>query len=316
MLFLQIPLFFVSIIFFSLSISGYGKLINLKIKNNFFIEIFLGFIIISFIITLIHFFFKINLIISFLIFIFGLALFIQKQNIKFLRLLKNNNIFYLLIIFFLIPMFLSQKYHEDFGYYHLPYALAFLEEKIVFGFANIDKSYVYNSIWLNLNSIFFLTENNFNFLTLPSYLLYLTFLLFSISEILSKKNISISDYYLIVALFYFILKFTRISEFGVDLPAMTFSILSIYFFIKFSEADILEDRIILFYLTLIFSVFSIFIKLSSLLLIILPFYIYLKHFKDLKLFVFNYKFIFILLLGIIFFFQQFIYTGCIFFPPI
>ena len=155
MLFLQIPLFFVSIIFFSLSISGYGKLINLKIKNNFFIEIFLGFIIISFIITLIHFFFKINLIISFLIFIFGLALFIQKQNIKFLRLLKNNNIFYLLIIFFLIPMFLSQKYHEDFGYYHLPYALAFLEEKIVFGFANIDKSYVYNSIWLNLNSIFF-----------------------------------------------------------------------------------------------------------------------------------------------------------------
>ena len=314
MLFLQIPLFFVSIIFFSLSISGYGKLINLKKKNNFFLEIFLGFIIISFIITLIHFFFKINLIISFLIFIFGLALFIQKQNIKFIKLLKKNNIFYLLLIFFLIPMFLSQKYHEDFGYYHLPYALAFLEEKIVFGFANIDKSYVYNSIWLNLNSIFFLTENNFNFLTLPSYLLYLTFLLFSISEILSKKNISISDYYLIVALFYFILKFTRISEFGVDLPAIIFSILSIYFFIKFSETDILEDRIILFYLTLIFSVFSIFIKLSSLLLIILPFYIYLKHFKDLKLIVFNYRFIFILLFGIIFLIQQFIYTGCILFP--
>ena len=146
MLFLQIPLFFVSIIFFSLSISGYGKLINLKKKNNFFLEIFLGFIIISFIITLIHFFFKINLIISCLIFIFGLALFIQKQNIKFIKLLKNNIIFYLLLIFFLIPMFLSQKYHEDFGYYHLPYALAFLEEKIVFGFANIDKSYVYNSI--------------------------------------------------------------------------------------------------------------------------------------------------------------------------
>ena len=258
MLFLQIPLFFVSIIFFSLSISGYGKLINLKKKNNFFLEIFLGFIIISFIITLIHFFFKINLIISFLIFIFGLALFIQKQNIKFIKLLKKNNIFYLLLIFFLIPMFLSQKYHEDFGYYHLPYALAFLEEKIVFGFANIDKSYVYNSIWLNLNSIFFLTENNFNFLTLPSYLLYLTFLLFSISEILSKKNISISDYYLIVALFYFILKFTRISEFGVDLPAIIFSILSVYFFIKFSETDILEDRIILLFNINFFSIFNIY----------------------------------------------------------
>ena len=40
-------------------------------------------------------------------------------------------------------MFLSQKYHEDFGYYHLPYALGFIEEKIVFGFANIDQSYLH-----------------------------------------------------------------------------------------------------------------------------------------------------------------------------
>ena len=67
-------------------------------------------------------------------------------------------------------MFLSQKYHEDFGYYHLLYALAFIEEKIVFGFANIEKSYVYNSIWLNLYSVFFLENKNFNFITLPSFI--------------------------------------------------------------------------------------------------------------------------------------------------
>ena len=52
-------------------------------------------------------------------------------------------------------MFISQKYHEDFGYYHLPYALGLIEEKIIFGFANIDKSYVYNSIWLNYIQYFF-----------------------------------------------------------------------------------------------------------------------------------------------------------------
>ena len=107
-------------------------------------------------------------------------------------------------------MFLSQKYHEDFGYYHLPYALGFLEEKIVFGYANIDKSYVYNSIWLNLYSLFFLIDKNFDFLTLPSYLLFLSFILFSINEITSKKNILISDYYLITILFYFVLKFKNI----------------------------------------------------------------------------------------------------------
>ena len=43
---------------------------------------------------------------------------------------------------------------------------------------DIDKPYVYNSIWLNLYSIFFLNDKNFNFLTLPSFLLFLSFVLF------------------------------------------------------------------------------------------------------------------------------------------
>ena len=106
-------------------------------------------------------------------------------------------------------MFLSQKYHEDFGYYHLPYALGFLEEKVIFGYANIDQTYVYNSIWLNLYSIFFLNEKNFDFLTVPSYLLFLTFILFSINQVISKKDLLLSDYYLVTILFYFILKFTE-----------------------------------------------------------------------------------------------------------
>ena len=70
--------------------------------------------------------------------------------------------------------------------------------------------------------IIFLIDKNFDFLTLPSYLLFLSFILFSINEITSKKNILISDYYLITILFYFVLKFTRISEFGVDLPSIIF----------------------------------------------------------------------------------------------
>ena len=89
-----------------------------------------------------------------------------------------KNITYLIVVFCLLPIFFSQKYHEDFGYYHLPYALSFIEEKIIFGFANIDKSYVYNSIWLNISSLFFLNDKNFNFLTLPGYILFLSFILF------------------------------------------------------------------------------------------------------------------------------------------
>jgi len=241
MIFFHITIFFLSIVLFSVSIAGYGSLMRLKTENNFFTDIFLGFTVISFIVTTFHFFFKINIVISSLIFLVGLIIYFKKKNIDFSFKFIKKNIFYIIIAFLLIPMFISQKYHEDFGYYHLPYALGFIEAKIVFGYSNINPAYVYNSIWLNLYSIFFSNGKNFDFLTLPSFILFLAFIFFSLNQILSKKNILVSDYYLVVVLFYLILKFTRISEFGVDLPSVIFSILGIYYFIKFFET-ILENE--------------------------------------------------------------------------
>ena len=314
MIFFHILIFIVGSVLLSLSISGYGRLINLTIKKNFFLEIFLGFILITFLITVVHFFFKINLLISVLVLTLGVLLFFFKGKFKKSRLFKITDINYLVIFLLLIPIFLSQKYHEDFGYYHLPYAIGFIEENIIFGFANIDQSYVYNSIWLNLYSIFFLIDKNFDFLTLPSFLIYLCFILFSYHQIISKNEKTISDYFLLTAVFYFILKFTRISEFGVDLPATIFSVLSIYYFIKFSEINLKKERKEYFFLTLIFSIFAILIKLSAIPVILLSLFLYLKYFKDLKFEILKLKFLFIYFLFITFFIQQFIFTGCIFFP--
>ena len=314
MIFSQILIFVMGIVLLSLSISGYGRLINLSVKKNFFLDIFLGFILITFLITIIHFFFKLNLFISILIFIFGILFFFYKKKISSLKFIKVSNIYYPIIILLLVPIFLSQKYHEDFGYYHLPYAIGFIEEKIIFGFANIDQSFVYNSIWLNLYSIFFLTDKNFDFLTLPSFLIYLCLILFSFHQILSKNEKSNSDYFLLTILFYFILKFTRISEFGVDLPASIFSVLTIYYFIKFSEINLKRERQEYFFLISIFAIFAILIKLSTIPVIFLPIFLYLKYFKDLNFEIFRLKFLFIYFLFITFLIQQFIFTGCIFFP--
>tara|TARA_B100000989_G_scaffold203219_1_gene153811 strand:+ start:7247 stop:8869 length:1623 start_codon:yes stop_codon:yes gene_type:complete len=304
----------VSIVLFSLSIAGYGSLIKLKNENNFFIDIFLGFTVISFIVTTFHFFFKINFLISLLIFLIGFYIYFKKKNIFLSFKFIKKNIFYVIITFLLIPMFISQKYHEDFGYYHLPYALSFIEEKIIFGFANIDKPFVYNSIWLNLYSMFFYEDKNFDFLTIPSFVLYLTFIFFSLSQIISKKKKLTSDYYLVLVLFYLTLKFTRISEFGVDLPSVIFSILGIYYFIKFCETILENDKKKYFFLIVIFSTFSILIKLSTLPIILLPFYAYLKNFKQLKLSFIDFKFFFIFILLSSFLIQQFVYSGCFFFP--
>ena len=314
MIFFQILIFIISIVFLLVSISGFGRLSNLSFKKNFFLDVFLGFVNISFIVTIIHFFFKINQFISIFIFILGIIFFFYKKNISSIRLFKIENIYFCGIIILLIPIFLSQKYHEDFGYYHLPYAISFLEEKIIFGFANIDNSFVYNSIWLNLYSIFFINDKNFNFLTLPSFLLFLSFILFSFNQLILNNKKLISDYYLLITLFYFILKFTRISEFGVDLPASIFSILAIYYFLRFSENVSKTSKTEYFFLILIFSIFSILVKLSTIPIILLPTFLYVKYFKDLKFDIFKLNFFFIYILLITFFFQQFIYTGCLFFP--
>ena len=314
MFFFQILIFIASIFTISLSISGYGSLVNLNIKKNFFLDIFLGLVLVTFIITSVHFFFNINIQISFLIFTIGILIFFYKKKFKLIKLFDNENIYILVILFFFIPIFISQKYHEDFGYYHLPYALSLIEEKIIFGFANIDKSYVYNSIWLNLYSTFFLSNKNFNFLTFPSFLLFLSFILFSFNQIISNNKKLISDYFLLITLFYFILKFTRISEFGVDLPAAIFSILTIYYFLKFSESSSINEKKEYFFLILFFSTFSILIKLSTIPVFLLPAFIYIKYFKGLKMDIFRLRFFFIYILSSIFFIQQFIYTGCLFFP--
>jgi len=315
MIVLELILFFLSLIIISVAIAGFGSLLSIKTVNNFFLDICFGLIIISILITTFHFFYEIKSFLKILILLIGLTIFFKKKNlVDYKSLIKKKNFFYLVIIGLLIPMFVSQKYHEDFGYYHLPYALAFLEEKIVFGFANIDRTFVYNSIWLNLYSIFFLEDKNYNYLTFPSFLLFISFIIFSIDKILKQEYSKISNYYLTIVLFYFLLKFTRISEFGVDFPATIFAILSIFYFIKFYETNEIIERKSFFYFNLVFSLFSILIKLSVIPIIILPIYLYFSNFINLKFYILNLRFLCVYFLGLVFFIQQFIYTGCLFFP--
>ena len=314
MIILEILLFFLSIILLSISIAGYGSILSKNIKSNFLNDVFLGYLIISLVVTFLHFFLSISFTLNISIFIFGLLVFYKNNfNLNNLKILKKINIFYLLILLLLIPMFFSQKYHEDFGYYHLPYALSFIEEKIVFGSGNISEPFLYNSIWLNIYPLFFINQS-FDLLTLPSFLLFLGFIIFSINNIYKKKNIETSDYYLVTVLFYFLLKFTRISEFGVDLPSVIFLVLSIFYFIKFYEAVENFDKKSFFFLNLSFSIFSILIKLSAIPVIILPIYLYFANFKSLKFFIFEKNFLIIYLLGIVFLAQQFVYSGCFLYP--
>ena len=292
---------------------GYGQLIGIKSQTNFFDNFFFGLIFISFLITIVHFFTKISFFVSLIILSSGVILFLIKKNFFSIKTVKKN-IKFLILFLFLVPIFLSQKYHEDFGYYHLTYVITMMEEKIIFGLANSNTAYSHNSIWLNIISIFSLPKNDFNFLTLPAFLAYYIFIAFSLKKILESNKQTISSYFLLVCLFYFILKFTRISEYGNDLPCTIFSILAVFYFLKFSESTIQQKKPSYFLCCFSFAAFSILIKFSAIPIFLLPLYLFITNFKKLRKEIIKYNYIFIFILCFIFFLQQFVYTGCLLFP--
>ena len=295
-----------------LSIAGLGQLINKNKNNEFILNFFFGLIVLSFLITLIHFFVKISLIVTILILISGLLI-ISKNFLTNKIKLNDDYILYLIIFLILIPLYISQKYHEDFGYYHLPYVINVINEKIIFGLANINDAFVHNSLWLNILPFFYI-EDNYNLIMTPTFLIYIMFIIFSINQIIKRRDQKISSFFLTVATFYLILKFTRLSEFGNDIPSMIFSSLAIYYFFRFLEEIDLKKKKNYFFINLSFTLFAILIKFSSIPVVILTIYLFFKNYKFLIKEIFHYNYIIIYILCIMFFAQQFIYTGCFIFP--
>ena len=305
--------FFVLISFVSIiSFAGLGQFLSDNANKNFFINVFYGFFIITFLITFVHFFTEINIYISLIILFIGFILGLNNLNI-FNKKGRKDLTNYFIIFLILIPIYITQKYHEDFGYYHLPYIINMVSEKIIFGLGNVNRAFIHNSIWLNILSFFYI-KDNINFVTLPTFLIYSVFIIYSLHQILKNKEKKFSSFFLIVVIFYLILKFTRISEFGNDVPAVVFSSLSIYYFLRFSEEDTLGRKKIFFFNNLSFAIFAILIKFSSIPIILISFYIFLKNYKILKREIFKLNYIFVYCLGLIFFIQQVIYTGCFIFP--
>lgn len=295
-----------------LSLSGFGSLFSDKTKKDFLLNIFFGYLFVSFLVTLVHFVFSINHVVTIVIACCGIILSFKNNEYCNFKI-KKKFFLYFLIFLILIPIFISQKYHEDFGYYHLPYLINLATEKIIFGLGNLNDGFIHNSIWLNTISLFYV-KNNYNFVTLPTFLLFFIFIIYSINQIIISTKQHYSNYFLLICVFYLVLKFTRISEFGNDIPSLIYSLLGIFFFLKYEEEDILAKKNFFFFSHFSFAAFAILIKFSTIPIIILTLFIFFRDFRIIRKEIFKYNYFLIFFLIILFFFQQFIYTGCFIFP--
>ena len=247
-------------------------------------------------------------------FIFVLLILFFSFKIK-KKIFKNFILDYkFILISFLIIFIMTMKYkpHEDYGYYHLPYIINLVSEKIIFGLSNLQPQFGWNSTWLNFSTLLYLPLLEIKGTQLSnSILLFFVFYMF-LKELFSFNNKNkLSFLFIILLSSYVIIKFSRISAHGFDFPANIYSLLSLYYFIKIFEEKNTSNINKYFILILCFSLFAITIKLSAFATPILIIFIFLliNKKKDLIIFIKS-PLIFCFMFFLLWIFQQFIFTGC------
>ena len=155
-------------------------------------------------------------------------------------------------------MTIGYKPNEDYGYYHLPYIINMISDKIIFGLSNIQVNFAWNSSWLNFSSVLNLPLLDIKGTQLSNSTLYFFVLCLFLKEskqIIFKTNIS--NLFILTSSLYFIIKFSRISEHGFDFPANIFLVLSFFYFLKIFEEDNVELIKKYFVLVLLFSTYCL-----------------------------------------------------------
>lgn len=323
--FILINIFYYLIIFSTLGY-GYFFLINfLKLNGKSQVaEINIGFVGLSGLFFLIlisyftNFFFPHNKIFNSLLLLIGLIyfFFIKKNFFK-------KDFLYLILIFFILSIAIFvYKNHDDFSYYHFPFAYSLTQNKIIFGMGNLGHGWRTPSSLFYLHSLFYLPFIEY-------YLFHIgPILVLGFSNIILLKKIFTFDrkkqfnfiYYLNFLTFIFVnIFFYRLSEHGADLSGQ---ILSFILFIKIFEIiNNFESKIknksenlkqILLLLLLIITFKTYFILYSIFIIFLFLFFLKKTFFWNV---VFNIKIVTVSLLTIIFLIiSNLSSSGCFIYP--
>jgi hypothetical protein len=312
-------LFFFSI-FFLISIIGYGyffkkKIILLDNESNLGELGILGLVLLTFLATFFHFFLPIGKNFNLVIHIIGIIFFFTNFKEMF-KLFNKEKKFFIFLYFFSLLIFYQHKPNEDFGFYHLPYVVNFTSEKIIIGLSNLQIQQGWNSIWLNLHSIFFFKFLEYKGVYLLNSLLFLFVSNIFLNSIVTnfQNNTSFNKIlfnFSFIFLNFFLIKFSNLNSYGLDVPGNYLTILGLFYFLKIIFEKKNETNF--FKLSCLLLVYAFTVRISNVLFLLLLLFIFFKKnfltkilFTKFSLFIFLFLFAWTV--------QQFLYTGCLVFP--
>ena len=306
----------------SISILGYGFLINKKCdinSKNFGIIGFIGIfflILTSYISSL---FLAHDKTFNLIILIVGLIL--SLYHLRNFKKFKTDLIYFFSVFSILFIFILVGKNHDDFAYYHFPYIHLLTQDSHPFGLGLLNNGFRNQSSIFFLNSLFYLPKIDIYFYHTGA-VFFLGFTnLFLIKNIFNQNIFKEFKFYNLINLFFLLfinIFFCRLSEYGTDRLGSILIILSFIILLlvvnKNSKSSQSNSELIKF--LLIIGVIAISMKSFYLIYFsLLFFFIYYSHLENFffkffksKLFIFIFVFIFFS------FFFNFINSSCIIFP--
>jgi len=305
--------------FFLISFVGYSFAfsnvisIGQKSVNNGLI-CFLGFFVITLFSYITIFFINHGFFHNSILHIVGIILFFVCISNKIINKNLIVNLFKISLLV-LLGLFIS-KTNDDFPYYHLPFTMILVENKIQFGLGNLNTAYNHISSLFFLNSTLympFIKHYSFNFINIY-FLIFIN--LYFYFELLEKKINKINFNFYINLLFFILINvaFSRIAEYGTDLQGQ---FLAIILLIELSKIINVENNIkkndsLILLIILIFYLITL--KILFIVYLIFPLIVFFYS-KSKILFlknnlIFLYLF-FILLFISLFFIHNFINSGCL-----
>ena len=287
------------------------------INLNFFEQSIIGLIGTGFIALLINFFFPLNDLFIYLNLFVGLIfIFFFKNKIKF-NYNKSSKLF--IILFFLLSLanIYGSGFSDDLNHYHGGYITNTDNHNYIIGLNFLHHHYGYSSIWLILHSYLNINNSFLQDIHILNAIVFFLLIAYLFTENNEKSKHSINYIlYLIssVVIFFIILKYTRLKEFGLDRPGILIYCFLIYFAAKyeFLIKQNLKDKEKFFFIILFVCLFitSVKIFLLSCFLVPLIFIIKSKSYD----FIFSKIICIFYLLALCYLIKNVLISGCLVYP--
>ena len=293
-------------------------LINSHVINlNFFEQSIIGLIGTGFVALLLNFFFPLNDLIIYLNLFIGLIfIFFFKDKIKF-NYNKSSRLFIILFFFLSLANIYGSGFSDDLNHYHGGYITNTDNHNYIIGLNFLHHHYGYSSIWLILHSYLNINNSFLQDIHILNGIIFFLLIAYLFTENNQKSKHS-SNYilYLISSIFIFfiILKYTRLKEFGLDRPGILIYCFLIYFAAKyeFLIKQNLKDKEKFFFIILFICLFitSVKIFLLSCFLVPLIFIIKSKSYD----FIFSKIICIFYLLALCYLIKNVLISGCLVYP--